>query len=79
MISSTPATPRSAKPSLACALNVFRRSGVEPGQTVAVVGVGFLGALLVQLARAAGARVLALSRRPFALQVAEQCANYRNR
>ncbi len=57
---------------LGCAMNVFRRSGIEPGQTVAVVGVGFLGALLVGLATAAGARVLAGSRRPFAREVAER-------
>jgi threonine dehydrogenase-like Zn-dependent dehydrogenase len=55
---------------LGCAVNVFRRSGIEAGQTVAVVGVGFLGALLVRLAADAGARVVALSRRPFALEVA---------
>ncbi len=53
-----------------CAMHIFRRSGVQAGETVAVVGVGFLGALLVRLAAAAGARVLAVSRRPFALSVA---------
>ncbi|HEX6533330.1 MAG TPA: zinc-binding dehydrogenase [Gemmatimonadaceae bacterium] len=58
---------------LGCAMNVFRRSGVEPGQTVAIVGIGFLGALLVQLASGAGARVIAISRRPFALEVARWC------
>jgi threonine dehydrogenase-like Zn-dependent dehydrogenase len=55
---------------LGCAMNIFRRSGIRAGQTVAVVGVGFLGALLIQLARRAGARVLAISRRPFSLGVA---------
>jgi threonine dehydrogenase-like Zn-dependent dehydrogenase len=55
---------------LGCAMNVARRSGLCPGQTVAVVGIGFLGALLVQLAVRAGARVIAISRRPFALEVA---------
>ena len=55
---------------LACAANVFRRSGIDPGHTVAVVGIGFLGALVVHLAVAAGARVIAISRRPFALEVA---------
>src|SRR5689334_8144635 len=44
---------------LGCALNVFARSGVRPGATVAVVGLGFLGALLVQLCTGARARVLA--------------------
>ena len=54
-------------------MNVFRRSDIAAGQTVAIVGIGFLGALLTQLAAAAGARVIALSRRPFALEVARQC------
>jgi len=57
---------------LGCAMNIFRRCGIEPEQTVAVVGIGFLGALLIQLAVAAGAQVLAISRRPFALQVARR-------
>jgi threonine dehydrogenase-like Zn-dependent dehydrogenase len=58
---------------LACAMNIFRRSQIEPDQWVAIVGVGFIGALLVQLAANAGARVIALSRRPYALEVARQC------
>jgi threonine dehydrogenase-like Zn-dependent dehydrogenase len=55
---------------LGCALNVFRRSDIRRGHTVAVVGVGFLGAVLVKLAARVGARVLALSRRPFAIALA---------
>lgn len=55
---------------LGCAVNIFRRSRIERAQTVAIVGVGFLGALLTRLASDAGARVIALSRRPFALEVA---------
>lgn len=54
----------------ACAMNIFRRSDVRPGQTVAVVGVGFLGAILVRLAKRAGARVLGISRRSFARDLA---------
>jgi threonine dehydrogenase-like Zn-dependent dehydrogenase len=54
---------------IACAVNVFRRARVQPGQTVAVVGIGFLGALLVQLASRAGAYVIAISRRPFSLSI----------
>jgi len=57
---------------LGCAMNIFRRSGISAGQTVAVVGVGFLGALLVRLAKDAGARVIAISRRPFSLDVARE-------
>jgi threonine dehydrogenase-like Zn-dependent dehydrogenase len=55
---------------LGCAFNILRRSEIRAGQTVAVVGVGFLGALLVRLATDAGARVIAISRRPFSLEVA---------
>jgi threonine dehydrogenase-like Zn-dependent dehydrogenase len=57
---------------LACALNVFKRSAVTSGDIVAIVGIGFLGALLIPLARAAGARVLAISRRAFALDLARR-------
>jgi threonine dehydrogenase-like Zn-dependent dehydrogenase len=55
---------------LGCAMNIFRRSGIEAGQTVAIVGIGFLGAILTRLATDAGARVIAISRRPFSLDVA---------
>jgi len=55
---------------VACALNVFARSGIACGDTVGVVGTGFLGLLLVQLAARAGARVLAFSRRETALALA---------
>jgi threonine dehydrogenase-like Zn-dependent dehydrogenase len=55
---------------LGCAMNIFRRSGIAAGQTVAIVGIGFLGAILTRLATDAGARVIAISRRPFSLDVA---------
>jgi threonine dehydrogenase-like Zn-dependent dehydrogenase len=55
---------------LGCAMNIFRRSGIEAGQTVAILGIGFLGAILTRLATDAGARVIAISRRPFSLEVA---------
>jgi threonine dehydrogenase-like Zn-dependent dehydrogenase len=55
---------------LGCALNVLRRSRVQAGDTVAVIGIGFLGALLTRLAARQGARVIAISRRPFALELA---------
>jgi len=57
---------------LGCAANIFERSEIRAGQTVAIVGIGFLGALLTQLATHAGARVIALSRRPFSLEFAKQ-------
>jgi threonine dehydrogenase-like Zn-dependent dehydrogenase len=57
---------------LGCAMNVFRRSMIHPDQTVAIIGIGFLGALLTALAIQAGARVIAISRRTFALEIARQ-------
>ncbi|GJG87478.1 oxidoreductase [Gemmatimonadetes bacterium T265] len=57
---------------LGCAMNILARGDVRPGQDVAVVGVGFLGALLCRLAANAGARVIAVSRRAFSLDVARQ-------
>jgi 2-desacetyl-2-hydroxyethyl bacteriochlorophyllide A dehydrogenase len=56
---------------LGCAVNIFQRSGIQPGQCVAIVGIGFLGALLTALATRAGAQVIAISRRAFALEVAQ--------
>jgi threonine dehydrogenase-like Zn-dependent dehydrogenase len=53
-----------------CAVNVFHRTEARPGQTVAVIGVGFLGAILVKLLSDEGARVIAIGRRPSALELA---------
>ncbi len=62
---------------LGCAMNVFQRSGIEEGRTVAVVGVGFLGALVTQLAVSVGARVIGISRRQYARDVAERVGAFR--
>ncbi|MDQ6626647.1 MAG: zinc-binding dehydrogenase [Verrucomicrobiota bacterium] len=55
---------------LGCAMNIFKRAQFEKFGTVAIVGIGFLGALLTQLASGIGARAIAISRRPFALEFA---------
>src|SRR5947199_325197 len=57
---------------LACAMSAFQRAETAAGQRVAIVGVGFLGALLSKLASNAGAQVLGLSRRPFAQSLARR-------
>ncbi len=57
---------------LGCAMNIFRRAEIKAGQTVAIVGIGFLGAVLTRLATDAGARVIAISRRPFSLDLARR-------
>lgn len=73
MVAKLPATldgqPFPGEP-LGCAFNIFRRSDVRAGQTVAIVGIGFLGAVLTRLCTAAGARVIAISRRQESLDLA---------
>ncbi|GFE83909.1 oxidoreductase [Steroidobacter agaridevorans] len=53
-----------------CVMNIFERSDIHSGQTVAVVGGGFIGLMLTQLASDAGAHVVVLSHREWALQLA---------
>ena len=55
-----------------CAMNIFRRGDIRAGQTVAIVGIGFLGSILVRLASIAGARVIAISRRDESLELARK-------
>src|SRR5690606_27255296 len=55
---------------LGCAMNIFERSDIRAGHSVAIVGLGFLGLLLTQLASTAGAYVVGLSRRDYALDLA---------
>lgn len=55
---------------LGCVMNIFSRSDVRPGDTVAIVGAGFMGLMLIQLCVEAGARVIAVSRRPYSLALA---------
>lgn len=57
---------------LGCVMNIWRRSAVGPGQTVAIIGLGFLGALLAQVASRAGARVIAISQRAFSRDLARR-------
>jgi len=57
---------------LGCAMNIFQRSAIQQGDTVAIVGIGFLGALLTELASRLGARVIAIGRRAEALEHAKR-------
>lgn len=63
---------------LGCAMNIFNRSGIKKGDTIAIVGIGFLGALLVQLASQAGATVIAISRRDYSLDIAKKMGSVYN-
>jgi threonine dehydrogenase-like Zn-dependent dehydrogenase len=57
---------------VACAVNVFNRSDIIPGQTVLVIGAGFLGCLIVELLKNEGARVIVASGRETSLEYARQ-------
>lgn len=58
---------------MACAVNVMRRSGVQEGDTVVLLGTGFLGTLLLQLlGRHKPGRVIAVSRRRMDPALAER-------
>ena len=56
---------------LGCAMNILNRSDVSNGDTVAIIGIGFLGALLCQLVKSRGAKVIAISRRQYSLERAQ--------
>jgi L-iditol 2-dehydrogenase len=48
---------------LACVLRGLEETGVQPGDTVAVLGLGPIGSMFVRLAKVYGARVIAIGRR----------------
>lgn len=56
---------------VACALSIFRMARIKSGNRVVIIGIGFLGLILTQLAIRAGAEVIALSRSQQALDRAK--------
>jgi len=56
---------------LACVLRGLEETGMQPGDDVAVVGLGPIGLMFVRLAKTWGARVIALGRRRPQLERAE--------
>jgi L-iditol 2-dehydrogenase len=57
---------------LACVVRGIEESGITEGQTVAVIGAGPVGLMLVALARLRGAHVVAVGRNPGRLQRARE-------
>lgn len=55
---------------LACVVRGMEETGIQPGDTVAVLGVGQIGLMFVRLCKLAGAKVIAIGRRPARLEVA---------
>jgi L-iditol 2-dehydrogenase len=56
---------------LACCLRAVERARVQPGDTTAVVGLGSIGCLLVQLLRRAGASVIGVDQDPARVALAQ--------
>lgn len=54
----------------ACAVNVVKRSDIRKGQRVLVIGAGYLGCMVIQLAKSEGAEVAVVSRRSTSLHYA---------
>jgi L-iditol 2-dehydrogenase len=57
---------------LACVLRGLDETGIRPGDSVAVMGLGPIGLMFVRLAKVYGARVIALGRRQTQLERARQ-------
>ncbi len=57
---------------LACVLHGIEDTGIQEGDTVAVIGLGPIGLMFVRLAVLAGAHVIAIGRRPTQLERAER-------
>jgi len=56
---------------LACVLRGLEETGLRAGDTLTVIGLGPIGLMFVRLAKLAGARVIAVGRRPTQLARAE--------
>ena len=57
---------------LACVLRGLEETGVMPGDSVAVMGLGPIGSMFVRLAKVYGARVIAIGRRQSQLDRAQE-------
>jgi threonine dehydrogenase-like Zn-dependent dehydrogenase len=65
---------------MGCLMNILDRADIKAGQTVAVLGLGFIGMGLLQLLKNKGVRIIAVSRRkePFTQvdEFADHCIQY---
>lgn len=57
----------------AIAMQGVRQAKVELGETIAIIGLGLIGQLTVQILKAAGARVVGIDVNPDATKLATQC------
>jgi L-iditol 2-dehydrogenase len=57
---------------LACVLRGLEETNIQPGDNVAVMGLGPIGSMFVRMAKVLGARVIAIGRRPSQLDRASR-------
>lgn len=57
---------------LANVVHGVERTGIKPGDTVGVIGIGPIGLMFARLAKLKGARVIAAGRNPIKLKLAEE-------
>ena len=57
---------------LANVVHGAERTGIKPGQTVGVIGIGPIGLMFVKMAKLKGARVIAAGRNPLKLKLAKE-------
>jgi L-iditol 2-dehydrogenase len=57
---------------LACVLRGIHETGIQPGDTVAVIGCGAIGLKFIRVLTARGARVIAIGKRPSQTKFAER-------
>lgn len=57
---------------LGCAVNIFNRSNIKSDDYVVVIGIGFIGALIIPLIKNAGAKVIAINRSKGPLESAKK-------
>ena len=60
---------------LANVVHGVERTGINPGQTVGVIGIGPIGLMFARLAKLKGARVIVAGRNPLKLKLAEEFAH----
>jgi L-iditol 2-dehydrogenase len=56
---------------LACVLRGLEETSIRQGDTIAIIGLGPIGLMFVRMAKVAGARVIAIGRRPTQLERAK--------
>lgn len=60
---------------LANVVHGFEKTGIKPGQTVGIIGIGPIGLMFAKLCKLRGAKVIAAGRNPLKLKMAKEFAD----